>query len=110
MILPFKLRLRLRKMVRIFTSHLCCFILLCPKCNFPPPFPADHTDAIARIERKLDDLATVDVPMSEASSHFASSLLDDLKVKITVLAPNTDPGVLEKGRCERILGGRMNMR
>jgi hypothetical protein len=56
------------------------------------PFPADHTDVLARIERKLDDLATVDVPMSEATSHFASLLLEYLKVKITVLPPNTDPG------------------
>ena len=40
----------------------------------------------------MDDLASVDVPMSEATSHFASSLLEDLKVRITVLHPNTDPG------------------
>ena len=58
----------------------------------PSPFPVDHTDAFARIEKKLDDLASVDVPMSEATSRFASSLLEDLKVKITVLPPNTDPG------------------
>ncbi|CAB9516452.1 expressed unknown protein [Seminavis robusta] len=58
----------------------------------PQPQRDDHTDAFARIEKKLDDLASVDVPMSEATSHFASSLLEDLKVKITVLPPNTDPG------------------
>ncbi|CAB9517973.1 expressed unknown protein [Seminavis robusta] len=59
----------------------------------PGPKQADdHTDALARIERKLDDMATVDVPMSEATSRFASSLLEDLKVKITVLSPNTNPG------------------
>jgi hypothetical protein len=40
----------------------------------------------------LDDLATVDVPMSEATSQFASSLLEDLKVKITILRPNNDRG------------------
>ena len=48
--------------------------------------------ALERVEKKLDDMATVDRPMSEATVNFASSLLEDMKINVYVHKVNEDTG------------------
>lgn len=55
---------------------------------FINPLNADQAAALSRIEKKLDDLATENVPMSEVTSKFAKPLLDYMNVKLTNLMVN----------------------
>ena len=48
--------------------------------------------ALKRMEKKLDDMATVDLAMSEATVDFAATLLEDMNIKFHVHKVNEDSG------------------
>ena len=60
------------------------------------PKQIDHSatisSALNRIETKLDDMATDDVPMSEATLNFTASMLGDMRIKVHVQEVNKETG------------------
>jgi hypothetical protein len=62
--------------------------------TIPPPLPQQLlvSSTLERIEKKLEDMATLDMRMSEDTVNFAASLLDDLKIKWVVHEVNEETG------------------
>mmetsp|Transcript_8052 Transcript_8052/g.12608 ORF Transcript_8052/g.12608 Transcript_8052/m.12608 type:complete len:402 (-) Transcript_8052:1315-2520(-) len=93
-----------------FPTGVTSFIVVAPvvqqQQQQPPAESADvaqgTTSALERIEKKLDDMATIDVPMSEVTMNFTSSLLDALKIKYFVRKVNKE---IREGRMKTYTWG-----
>ena len=74
-------------------SHL----LLLQSCSASTISPHKLTkkqehEALERIKKKLDNMASIDMPVSEARLNFSLSLLADMKIKYVVQLVNTEAG------------------
>ena len=98
--------------VFIYLYSMCCSIIedrvcvfgVCFFCDISTEIPhrifvvvegaftAETSQQLERIENKLDDMASVDMPMSEATLDFSASLLSDLKIKHVMRQVNMKAG------------------
>jgi hypothetical protein len=81
------------------TTSKTPLIVIAPKRQSPQDQSHETQNSVSnvmlelkRIREKLDDMFSIDIPMSEATRKFTSSFFDDLNIKHVVLEVDTETG------------------